>query len=288
MTKAVDNPWLERRVLNYAHQGGAREAPSSTLLALRQAVAAGADGLELDVHATADRHLVVCHDATVDRTTNGAGAIAAMTLAELQALDNAYWWVPGEIVAPGRPVDAYPYRGRAPLDGSLRVATLRQVLDEFGGVFLNLDIKQTGPEVQPYEALLAELLGEYGRSDDVIVASFLDGAIDAFSTAAPDVHTSYPTMATVEFWQAVADRVDPPPTRHVALQVPVAFDTVAVVTEPFVAAAHRAGVAVHVWTIDDAGEMARLVDLGVDGIMTDRPRVLEAELEATASRWDPA
>jgi glycerophosphoryl diester phosphodiesterase len=279
------NPWLERRVLNYAHQGGAREAPSSTLLALRQAVAAGAHGLELDVHATADRHLVVCHDATVDRTTNGAGAIAELTLAELQALDNAYWWVPGEIVAPGRPADAYPYRGRARRDPSLGVAPLRQVLDEFGGVFLNLDIKQTGPEVQPYEALLAELLAEYGRRDDVIVASFLDSAIDAFSAAAPGVHTSYPTLATVAFWQAAAAGTEPPPTRHVALQVPVAFDTLTVVTDPFVAAAHRAGVAVHVWTIDDADEMGRLIDLGVDGIMTDRPRLLAAELDARAAGW---
>ena len=80
------NPWLQRRVLNFAHQGGAREAPSSTLLALHQAVAAGADALELDVHATADRHLVVCHDATVDRTTNGRGAIADLTLAEVGLL----------------------------------------------------------------------------------------------------------------------------------------------------------------------------------------------------------
>jgi glycerophosphoryl diester phosphodiesterase len=154
----VSNPWLDRRVLNYAHQGGAREAPSSTLLALRQAVAAGADALELDVHATADRQLVVCHDATVDRTTNAAGPITSFTLAELQALDNAYWWVPGEVVAPDRPEAEYVYRGRAPLDPSLRVAALREVLEEFPHVFLNLDIKQTAPAVEPYEADLADIL----------------------------------------------------------------------------------------------------------------------------------
>src|ERR1700687_756037 len=105
------NPWLDRRVLNYAHQGGAREAPSSTLFALHRAVAAGADALELDVHDTADGHLVVCHDETVDRTTDGKGPIADLTLADLQSLDNAYWWVPGEVVAHGRPDADYPLRG---------------------------------------------------------------------------------------------------------------------------------------------------------------------------------
>jgi glycerophosphoryl diester phosphodiesterase len=281
----VTNPWLERRVLNYAHQGGSREAPSSTLLALRQAVAAGADALELDVHATADGHLVVCHDATVDRTTNGSGAIAAMTLDELRRLDNAYWWVPGEVVAPGRPDVEYVYRGKAPSDPSLLVATLGEVLDEFDGVFLNLDIKQTAPAVKPYEATLADLLREYGRTDDVIVASFNDAATEAFAAAAPEVNTSAGTLATAGFWQAVQQGVEPPATRHVALQVPPAYEAVPIVDERFVAAAHRQGVAVHVWTIDEPDEMARLLDLGVDGIMTDRPTVLEAVLEERGAAW---
>src|SRR5579871_3899442 len=121
--------WVDRRVLCYAHQGGAREGPSSTLLAMERAVAAGADAIELDVHATADGHIVVCHDPTVDATTNGSGRIASMTLAELQALDNAFWWVPGSVVDHSRPDDDYPLRGRAPGDASLRVATLDEVLD---------------------------------------------------------------------------------------------------------------------------------------------------------------
>ena len=84
------NPWLDRRVLNYAHQGGAREAPSSTLFALRLAVAGGADGLELDVHATRDGVVMVCHDDTVDRTTPGTGSISQLTHDELRVLDNAH------------------------------------------------------------------------------------------------------------------------------------------------------------------------------------------------------
>src|SRR5207248_1003596 len=137
-----------------AHQGGAGEAPSSTLLALRLAVAAGADALELDVHATSDGELVVCHDATVDATTDGTGAIADMTLAEVRRLDNGYGFTDGS--------GGHPYRGRAPGDPELRVATLREVLEAFPDVFLNLDIKQTAPEVTPYEAALAALLREHG------------------------------------------------------------------------------------------------------------------------------
>lgn len=281
----MGNPWLERRVLNYAHQGGAREGPSSTMLALRQAVATGADALELDVHATADRQLVVCHDATVDRTTDGHGAISQMTLAELQELDNAYWWVPGEVVATGRPPVDYPHRGRAPFEPSLGVATLREVLAEFGRVFLNLDIKQTAPQVEGYEALLADLLREFGRQDDVIVASFFDAATDAFSAAAPEIHTSYGSAATAVFWQAVQVGRAPEPSRHVALQVPATFEHLTVVDERFVTTAHDHGVAVHVWTIDEPEEMQRLLDLGVDGIMTDRPSVLDGVLRSRKVTW---
>ena len=111
---AHPNPWLDRRIVAFAHQGGAWESPSSTLFALRRAVAAGATAIELDVHATADGELVVCHDATVDRTTDGRGRIAELTLAELRALDNAYWFIPGADVTPGRPAADYPYRGGPP------------------------------------------------------------------------------------------------------------------------------------------------------------------------------
>lgn len=279
------NPWLERRVLAYAHQGGAREGPSSTLFAMRRALDAGANALELDVHATADGHLVVCHDETVDRTTDGTGAIAALTLAEVQALDNAYWFVPGEVVAPGRPAAEYPLRGRAPADEELRIATLAEVLEAFPGVLLNLDIKQTAPTVRPYEAALAALLREHGRSEDVIVASFHDAATEALSACAPEIHTSAGTAASAVFWQAVRDGTPVPPTRHQALQLPPSVGDIAVVDDRLVAAAHAHGLAVHVWTVDDAAEMEQLVDVGVDGVMSDTPSVLVRVLQARGAAW---
>ena len=275
------NPWLTRRVLNYAHQGGAREGPSSTLYAMRRAVkGAGAHGLELDVHVTADRHLVVCHDATVDRTTDGSGRIADLPLAEVQSLDNAYWWVPGEVVDHEAAEEAYVLRGRAPADPELRIPTVVEVLEEFPGVFLNFDIKQTAPDVEPYEELLAEVLRRHGRTDDVIVASFLDHATEAFSSFAPEISTAAGTSATAAFFFAVRQGTDPPPTRHHALQVPAELYGHPVVDEAFVTVAHRQGLAVHVWTVDEEEEMHRLLALGVDGIMTDVPSTLAAVLRA--------
>jgi len=167
-------PWTDRRVIAYAHQGGAWEAPSSTLHAIRSALDAGATAIELDVHATSDGQLVVCHDATVDRTTEGTGRIAELSAAELATLDNAYWWAPGADVSPGLASDRYPYRGRAPGDRRFGIALLEEVLEEFAGVVLNLDIKQTAPVVEPYEEKLAAMLHRFGRVDDVIVASFIE------------------------------------------------------------------------------------------------------------------
>ena len=148
---------------------------------------------------------------------------------------------------------------------------------------MNLDIKQTAPVVQPYEQQLADLLAEFERVDDVIVASFLDVATDSFSAIAPAVSTSAGTAAVAEFYRAVRAGETPPPMRHHALQVPAAVGDTVVVDEPFVTVAHERGLAVHVWTIDDEVEMARLLDLDVDGIITDRPSVLTAVLDACTS-----
>jgi len=283
--------WLERRVLTYAHQGGAYEAPSSTIYAIRRALALGATGIELDVHATKDRVLVVCHDRTVDRTTSGTGLISELSWEDLRQLDNAYWFVPGTDADHERPASDYPLRGRAPADPELGVARLEEVLDlldDHPGVALNLDIKATAPVVEPYERALAELLARHRCSERTIVASFLDAATDAFRRWAPDVATSAGTQAVAEFWQAV-QRGDPPSeVPFQALQVPERSGELVVVDGAFVAAAHRAGAAVHVWTINDVGAMERLLDFGVDGIMTDRPTDLVRLVDARQLRYRPS
>jgi glycerophosphoryl diester phosphodiesterase len=271
--------WTSRRVIAYAHQGGAFEGPSSTLFAIGQALAHGATGVELDVHATKDRVVVVCHDETVDRTTNHHGEIASLTLGELRDMDNAYWWIAGEAVSPGRDDSAYVHRGKAPGDRGFAVATLEEVIRAFPGVLLNLDIKRTAPEVEPYEQLLYDELRRLERTDSVIVASFSDDAIGAFRRVAPDVATSAATEETAAFYfsiHAPGEAVVPP---AVAFQVPATYGDVTVVDDTFVTEAHRYGIAVHVWTINDVPEMDRLVDLGVDGIVSDTPTVLVERLK---------
>ncbi len=283
------NSWLERRVIPYAHQGGAREAPSSTLAAIAAAASLGATAIELDVHATSDRQIVVCHDPTLDRTTEATGEIRDFTLAELQQLDNAYYFVDGEDAQPGRDPGSYLLRGLAPADHRYGIASLREILEEFPTLVLNLDIKRTAPEVEPYEELLADLLRTYDRADDVIVASFNDQATSAFSSYAPEFSTSAGTIATAEFYASARSGQPAPESvlRHVALQVPATYEDITVVDEQFVECAHRAGIAVHVWTIDDRAEMERLLDLDVDGIISDRPSILVELLSERGVAWKP-
>jgi len=277
---------LERRVVAFAHQGGAYEGPSSTLFAIDRALKQGATAVELDVHATKDRHIVVCHDATVDRTTNSVGEICNFTLDELREMDNAYWWIEGDTVSPGRSDDEYLLRGRAPRDRSLGIATLEEVAVAFPGVPLNMDIKRTAPEVEPYEQLLADELRRLSITDSVIVASFSDAAIQAFRHLAPEVWTSAATSETASFYFSLVQNTPVPDLPVCALQVPATFGDVRVVDERFVQAAHDAGIAVHVWTINDAEEMNQLVNLGVDGIISDRPSVLVSVLEERHCAWD--
>ena len=276
--------WLERRVVAFAHQGGSFEGPSSTLWAMARALAAGASALELDVHATRDRRLVVCHDATVERTTSGTGAIGDLTLAELRELDNAYWWVEGEDVSPGREPEAYRLRGRAPTDRRLGVATLEEVLEAFPRVLVNLDLKGTDPEVEPYEGLLAETLRAHGAGARVIVASFHDRALARFRRLAPEVATSAGTGEATAFYLAhLAGESRSWP--FAALQVPTAHEGIEVVTPRFVDAAHRAGVAVHVWTLNEHEEMVAALAAGVDGVISDRPSALAGLLAERGEAW---
>jgi len=282
----VSNRWLERRVIAFAHQGGALEGPSSTLFAIEQALDRGATAIELDVHATKDRHVVVCHDDTVDSTTAHRGAIAGLTLHELQDMDNAYWWADGEGVSHGSDDASYVHRGKAPGDRRFGVVTLEEVVRTFPGVLLNLDIKGIAPLVESYEPLLADELRRLDALERVIVASFHDDALRSFRLAAPEVATSAATGETAAFYFSLLEGSSPVLAPVCAFQVPVTYDDVTVVNERFVEAAHRAGVAVHVWTVNEVDEMTRLLELGVDGIITDTPTPLVALLHERQCAWD--
>lgn len=276
------NPWCSRRIVNFAHQGGSFEGPSSTLYAIERALGNGASAIELDVHATKDRVLVVCHDETVDRTTDGSGQICDLSIEEIEELDNAYWFVEGSDVAPGLEDGAYQLRGRAPHDRNFGIVRLEDVLATFPGVVVNLDIKRSTPDVEPYEELLASTLKRCGRVEDVIVASFLDSAIQAFRAMSPLTPTSAATNETANFYRAIQAGRDVEDLNVVAFQVPESFAGVTLVDQDFVEAAHERDIAVHVWTINEQDAMERLVGLGVDGIISDRPSLLSSVLGPSA------
>ena len=297
----VPNPWRTRRILNIAHQGGENEAPSDTLFALATAVDKGSDVLEIDVHATAEGEIVVLHDTTVDRTTNGTGRVDELTVAQIKALDAAHWFVPNCGTCRGRPAAAYVYRGFAtgavpiPADLAARgfvpndftIPTLREVLTRFPDMLINIEIKNTFPDTKGYEKKLADLLISFGRTTDTIVVSFLDHATEIFKLFAPAVSTATGTVETAVFKISSEGPLPGLPNpRYHAIQPPMEFEGITVTNADFIANAHRNGFAVHVWTINDRATMEQLVRWGVDGIMTDYPTLLEDVLTDMDVRWN--
>ncbi len=228
------NPWLKRRVLNIAHQGGEDEFPSNTLYAFRKATRAGADMLELDVGVTKDDQVVVMHDTSVDRTTNGTGLISEMTLREIQRLDAGYWFSAdsGNHYSHDQDPNAYRFRGlatdeRRPPKGfkaaDFRVPTLRSVLRAFPDTPINIEIKGRTKEEEASEYVYnAEVLArELARTkrNDLIVVSFQQPAVDRFHELAPRVGVA-PGVTGVAGW--VLDGTAPA-SGTVAFQLPVTF-----------------------------------------------------------------
>jgi len=208
------------------------------------------------VHATADGQVVVFHDETLDRTTDGTGLVRSLPLAALQRLDAGHRF--------RAPDGTYPFRDRG-----LRVPTLEEVLAAFPHVPLNIEVKQADPPIEP---AVATVLDRFAARERTLLAAE-DGTIMArIRAAAPDVLTSFSAPEVAEWVYRLRDgRLADYRPPGIALQVPPAFGDVALVTADSVAAAHRLGLEVHAWTINEEREMEALLDLGVDGIMTDFP-----------------
>jgi glycerophosphoryl diester phosphodiesterase len=285
--------WTGLRTLHISHQGGENEAPSATMYALERSLRLGADMLEVDVHTSADGALVVIHDATVDRTTNGSGRVYDMTLRQIQALDAGYDLVPGEGVETGRPAADYAFRGvrtgrRRPPPGfrprDFRIPALAEVMRAYPRVPINIEIKGAADtDVASFERnaeRLAAFLNRIGRREGIIVASFNDAALERFHELAPQIDLA-PALAATGAYK-LGDV--PPPEGTVAFQVPIEFSGVTVVDQEFVDRAHGDGFAVHVWTINEESEMRQLLAWGVDGIMTAEPIRLERVLCRTRTK----
>jgi glycerophosphoryl diester phosphodiesterase len=251
-----------RRPLVIAHRGGAGLWPENTLYAFERAARAGVDVIETDAHLTADGAVVLIHDATVERTTDGAGRVAQMTLAELKRLDAGHRWTADG----GR---TFPFRGLG-----LTVPTLEEAFAGAAGLRFNIEPKQDSDELVN---ALCRVTRERGMAERVVVASFRQGTVEKFRRACPEVATAASTSEASSFlamYKAGLAASYSPPMQ--ALQVPEYAAGMHVLTPDFVAAAHGRNLQVHAWTVNQVEDMRRLLAAGVDGIMTDYPdRLLE-------------
>ncbi|MDP3938422.1 MAG: glycerophosphodiester phosphodiesterase [Deltaproteobacteria bacterium] len=251
------------------HRGAKGHAPENTLPSFRKALELGADILEMDVHATRDGTVVVCHDDTVDRTTNGAGAVRRLMHSEIAKLDAGYHWSPDG--------EHFPFRGQG-----IRMPSLLEVVETFPGTPLNIEVKQAEPSIVD---LVVRLLKEKGCEETVNLAAEKPEVMQAIRQSGWRGATGYSTGDALAFMEALttgtlADYRAP----GVALQVPERWNEVEVVTEAFVKGAHACGVEVHVWTVNELSDMARLLALGVDGFVTDYPERGRAAIAARGVR----
>ena len=252
----------------FAHRGGSEEAPENTMSAFAYAYEAGIRHVETDAHVTADGKVVICHDETVDRCYDGTGVIAQMTWRELSKLRHR--------------------------DSGEQMPLLAQVLEAFPDMYFNIDAKEPG-----VEGPLLDVIADHDAADRVLVASFSEPRLRAVrDIAASDptraVATSLGTEAVVRLVGAAKSATNPawwhvpgPRQGAIAAQVPMHQGPIRVVDERFVATAHTLGLAVHVWTINTVADVLRLLEVGVDGIITDRPAFVRDFLDARGLWTEP-
>jgi glycerophosphoryl diester phosphodiesterase len=249
------------RPLFFAHRGGSALAPENTLPAFENGLKLGADALETDIHYTRDGEIVAFHDDTLERVTNGSGPISALTYNELRRLDAGYYFTRdgGE---------TYPFRGQG-----VTIPTLAEIFQRFPEVRVNIDIKLGDEE---NDRRFVRLLLDNAWEARAMVGSFDYVDIARFRTlsegrVATSASSSEVRMFLLRVLFRATKRMRVP---YDALQVPEVQSGIRVVSQTSIRLAHQLGLDIHVWTVDDRATMERLLDWGVDGVMTDRPDIL--------------
>lgn len=246
--------------IRMAHRGSRVLWPQNTMVAFQGAADLGFRYLETDVHISADGVVILFHDDHLEDLTDGAGKVWDHDWNHLSRLDAAYWFDPER---------GFPRRGTG-----VGIPRLADVVESFPDALLNLDLKQPGIE----EVVAAEVR-RLGLEDRVLIGSFHDARIRRFrQVTGGRVATSAGPGETARALAAAVAGAAPGGAAD-AYQVPLRAGPIRVAGRRFVEAAHRSGKQVHVWAVDDPAEMHRLLDLGVDGIITDRPDLLTRVLE---------
>jgi glycerophosphoryl diester phosphodiesterase len=247
-----------------AHRGASEEAPEHSLAAYRQAILDGADALECDVRLTADGHLVCVHDRRVNRTSNGRGAVSAMELAQLAELDFGSWKTPAGGAETPDAVD----RERTTVLTLERL--LRLVAEAERPVGLAIETKHPTRWAGQVEERLLRLLAEHPLPGRVRIMSFSARSLRRIRLAAPDLPTVY--LMNFLLPRHRAGRL-PPDARIAGPGIRVLR------RDPgYVERAHRAGHSVYVWTVDDPADVELCARLGVDAVITNRPRTVREQL----------
>jgi glycerophosphoryl diester phosphodiesterase len=253
--------------LAIAHRGSRELWPENTMEAFTQAVALGFKFLETDLHVSADGVLVCVHDETVDRTTEGTGAVSSFGFEELAALDAGF----RHKISGG-----YPFRGQG-----VSIPSLEEAVTRLPDVSFVVDLKGEG-QVRA----LADLIERLSLHERLIVGSFSDQRLVEFREATGGrVATSTGPMLS-RMWLLTSRVGRGAGGEASALQLPTQVRGIKVVDQRLVDTAHAKGLQVHVWTVNEPGEMAAYLDLGVDGIITDRPDLLRDVL-ISRGQWAP-
>jgi glycerophosphoryl diester phosphodiesterase len=247
-----------------AHRGNSAFAPENTLESFQEGMALGADALEFDVHVSRDGKAVVIHDPTLERTTNGAGAVSALTLEELQRLDAGYHFTRDG----GR---TYPFRARG-----ITIPSLEFVLSAFPGVAMILEIKTRHASAEVKRVLTAA--GAAGR---VLVAAFDDAALVPFRDGAFSYSASRRELVRL-FARALVPG-NPPGLPYKALAIPPSFKGIPIPVQRFARMARHSGMATHVWTVDDTSRAQRYWAGAVNGIITNDPGTILASIRCAGS-----
>jgi glycerophosphoryl diester phosphodiesterase len=240
--------------LVFAHRGGRALAPENTLAALDLGLAAGADGLEFDVRISSDGVPVLHHDPDLDRCTNGRGPVEALTAAELTRIDAAYWF---------DAASGYPLRGHG-----IGVPTLAGALERHAGPPLIVEIKVDAADAA---RRVLEVIRRAGALHRVCIGSFSLQVLQTVRALEPRLPTS--AARKEGQWSLYRSWLGLPlgNTPYRGFQVPERAGRLKVVSRRFIRAAHRSGLPVQVWTVNDERDMWRLLDWGADALISDRP-----------------
>jgi glycerophosphoryl diester phosphodiesterase len=257
---AQDHPFFnphEHQVDVIAHRGGRGLWPGNTLYGFKQAVDLGVDILEMDVRSTKDGALVILHDNTVDRTTDGKGPVRNFTLKELKYLDAGFTWTNDD----GK---SYPYRSKG-----ITIPSLSEVFDELPNARLNIEIKQSEPDITTQ---FGNLIRQHNMTNRVMVASFDNATLRRFRSQFPEIATSAGFTEGLIFYVLSRFHLSAAyrPNAH-ALQVPRRFGPLNTSHPSFLSAAKKHNLKFHYWTVDEPQMMQTFIDLGADGIITVYP-----------------